>query len=137
MSLYDVDFFRWTEETAQQLREGKAERADLLLVAEEIEEMGKRDRRAVISRAAVLMAHLLKWKYQPAKRSRSWQLTIDLQRLELEAILGDSPSFRAYLEDNWDGLVYARAKLRAAKETGIEEYPAVPPFTVAQALGGG
>lgn len=60
-SLYDVDFFEWTQTVAENLRHGRVSPTDLEYIAEEIADMGKRDRREMRSRAIVLIAHLLKW----------------------------------------------------------------------------
>jgi len=57
------------------LRAGRASEADLEHIAEEIEALGRRERRELLSRLGVLMAHLLKWQVQPERRSRSWALT--------------------------------------------------------------
>ncbi len=63
-ALYDRDFFAWANEQAALLREGKLEEADLESIAEEIESMGKTEKRELISRLTVLLLHLLKWRYQ-------------------------------------------------------------------------
>ena len=72
-SLYEVDFFEWTQRTADQLRWRRFDEADIQHVAEEIEDLGKRDLRELNSRMEVLLAHLLKWKLQPRRRSNSWR----------------------------------------------------------------
>jgi len=69
-TLYEQDFYAWTRVTADQIRQGDFDGIDRQALAEEVEDLGKRDRRAVENRAAVLVAHLLKWKHQPARRSR-------------------------------------------------------------------
>ena len=68
--LYDEDFFEWTRRNAELLRAGRLEQADIAHIAEEIEDMGKRDLRGLNSRVQVLLIHLLKWQLQPEKRSR-------------------------------------------------------------------
>ena len=72
-NLYDEDFFEWTRRTAELLRAGRLDQADIEHIAEEIEDMGKRDLKELNSRVQVLVAHLLKWQFQPEKRSRSWE----------------------------------------------------------------
>ena len=93
-SLYDQDFAVWTSETAQLLRAGRFDEVDIEHVAEEIEDMGKRDKRELHSRLTVLLLHLLKWNWQPNKQSSGWQSTIITQRAELEQLFEDSPSLR-------------------------------------------
>src|SRR5271170_2694515 len=91
---YDADFFQWTQSTAEMIRQGRLAEVDLEHVAEEIEDMGKRDRREVRSRLIVLVMHLLKWELQPDLRAASWRSTIVEQRTQIELILEDSPSLR-------------------------------------------
>lgn len=132
---YDRDFHAWTQRTAELLRAGRFEEADIEHVAEEIEDMGRREVRELNSRVQILLAHLLKWQTQSDQRSPSWRSTITVQRLELEALLTQSPSLRPKLEG---GLVdnYARAVKRAAAETGLaaDRFPAASPYRVDQIL---
>jgi len=135
VNLYDVDFFEWTQRTAGQLRARRFARVDIEHVAEEIEDMGKRDLRELNSRMEVLLAHLLKWKLQPRKRSRSWRATIVVQRREIDATLQDSPSLRRRLvsarPSNYEGAV-----ARAAAETGlgVTAFPPSCPFSIEEIL---
>ena len=87
---------------------------------EEIESMGARERRELINRLAILLAHLLKWQYQPSFRGRSWQLTIKEQRRQLERYLKDNPSLHARIEE-FIADSYMDSVLIAAKETGMDE----------------
>jgi hypothetical protein len=105
-------------------------------VAEEIEDMGKRDHREVRSRLIVLILHLLKWQLQPEKRTTSWRATIAEQRTELGLVIGDSPSLRRIPRDNVAAL-YKTAVKRATEETGIsaKSFPAECPFNADQILG--
>ena len=82
--------------------------------------MGKRQKSAVQSRLAVLIAHLLKWNCQPSKRSRSWQATIELQRSRIEKLLRQSPSLRPFLSETL-AEVYPDAVLLAIKDTGLNK----------------
>lgn len=132
---YDDDFFAWTQEQARLLRGGDLSVVDAENLAEEIESMGRRDRRELRSRLVVLIAHLLKWKCQARRRSQSWQSTIRTQRREIELVLGDSPSLRPL----FDGLVaeeYGAARQNAADETrsALRNFPAECPFTPEQIL---
>src|ERR1039458_125592 len=68
---YDTDFFRWTQETAELLRQGRFEETDKENLAEEVADMGKRDRRELQSRMIVLLMHLMKWAAQPQFRGAS------------------------------------------------------------------
>ena len=129
-TLYETDFFEWTQRTAEQLRRRRFDETDIEHAAEEIEDMGKRDLRELNSRMEVLVAHLLKWKLQPRKRSNSWRATIVAQRREIAAVLQDSPSLRPRLIAATNSN-YAGAVDRAVAETGIEvkKFPLHCPFS--------
>jgi hypothetical protein len=134
-SLYDEDFAVWAAETARLLRARRFAEIDIEHAAEEIEDMGKSQVRELGSRLRVLLVHLLKWKWQPEKRSRSCQSTIDTQRAELETLFGQSPSLRRQLPDEVRA-VYRRAARGAAIQTGlpIETFPRTCPFSAEQVL---
>ena len=119
MEGYEQDFYAWTQRTAEMLRARRFDEADIEHVAEEIEDMGRRDVRELNSRMRVLLVHLLKWQVQPDQRAGSWRGTISAQRQELDALLEQSPSLRPKLESGLAGN-YARAVKRAAAETGLE-----------------
>src|SRR5438093_12531420 len=91
---YEQDFYAWTVEQSRLLRSGELSAIDAANIAEEIESMGRSDRRELRSRLAVLVMHLLKWRHQPGARSRSWSATVDEQRLQIEEVLAESPSLR-------------------------------------------
>ena len=77
---YDADFYGWANEQAALLREGRLNEADIENIAEEIESMGRSEKRELVSRLAVLLTHLLKWRYQPGGRGSSWRASIVVQR---------------------------------------------------------
>src|SRR5580658_5895721 len=97
--LYDQDFYAWANEQAQLLRAGRLSEADIEHIAEEIESMGKTEKRDLVSRLTVVLLHLLKWQYQPTLRGKSWRLTLEEQRDELEGHLADNSSLKASLDD--------------------------------------
>src|ERR1043166_6709802 len=96
--LYDLDFAEWARWNAELLRSGRVAEADLEHIAEEIEDMGKRERRALYHRFVRLIEHLLKWEYQPERRGTSWERTIITQRKGLQRLLDENPSFQSELE---------------------------------------
>ena len=129
--LYEQDYFAWTQQQASMLRSGQLSDVDALHLAEEVEDLGRSERRALASRMIALLAHLLKWQYQPALRSKSWQQTIKTQRKEVTYELGGSPSLKNSLTDpEWLDIVWSKAALLAADETGldIEIFPEVCPW---------
>jgi hypothetical protein len=123
--LHDVDFYAWTQDQADLLKSGNLADVDVKHLIEEIESMGASERRESINRLAHLLAHLLKWHYQPSFRGRSWQLTIKEQRRQLQRLLKDNPSLHARLEE-FISDAYVDSVLLAAKETDLEE-SAFPP----------
>jgi Domain of unknown function DUF29 len=135
---YDEDFYAWTEEQARLLRSGELSAIDAANIAEEIESMGRSDRRELKSRLIVLLTHLLKWRHQPEARSRSWSDTIREQRQQIELVLEDSPSLRPTVQQMLDQ-VYRIARENAAEETGVVEavFPNVCPFTSDEVLSRG
>lgn len=116
--LYDRDFFEWTRCNAALLRTGRFQEADIQHIAEEIEDLGKRDRRELFNRLKVLLVHLLKCQAQPEKRSPSWEDTIDTQRDEIALVLQDAPSLKSFALAILPE-VYPKAVRKAARETGL------------------
>ena len=119
-TLYDQDFFAWAQEQAALLRAGRVSEADIDHIAEEIESMGKAEKRELISRLEVLLMHLLKWQFQPDRRGKSWTSTIRVQRNRLESHLGDNPSLKALLPSAIK-VSYENARIEAATETDLDE----------------
>jgi hypothetical protein len=133
--LYDEDFLAWTEHTAALLRRSRFAAIDVGHLAEEVEDMGKRDLREAHSRLRGLLVHLLKWRHQPKKRSRSWRATIVTQRQEIAELLQQSPSLRPKLADALAG-IYDAAVARVVAETTLAASIFAPhcPFTLDQIL---
>ena len=134
-TLYESDFFAWTEQTAALLRAGRLAEVDVENVAEEIESLGKRIRNEPNSRMQVLLLHLLKWMAQPTHRSSSWETTILTRREEIADLLGQSPSLRPTLPAGM-ARNYARAVRHARIETGLDAalFPPQCPVTLEQIL---
>jgi predicted YcjX-like family ATPase len=130
-SLYEHDFYAWTQDQAEKLRARAHNDIDWENVAEEIDSVGRSQKKEIRSRLAVVLHHLLKWEYQPELRSHSWQSTISEQRLLLQGTLQDSPSLNAFPVEalEWS---YALAVRRAARETRFPAttFPARCPYSV-------
>jgi len=133
--LYKTDFVAWTEKTVHFLRTGQFENVDWEAIIEEIESLGKSDRRELKSRLEVLLQHLLKWQFQFSLRSNSWRNTIDEQRNRIEDLLLDSPSLNPSLEQIL-AESYRRGKKAASNETELHlnTFPADCPYTIDQIL---
>jgi hypothetical protein len=134
-NLYDVDFVAWTQHTAALMREQRFNEIDVEHAAEEIEDMGKRDVRELRSRMQVLIAHLLKWKLQPTRRSNSWRATIRTQRSEVVEMLRQSPSLQQRLVSALDEIYDDGLKL-AADQSGLKRnrFPSACPFALEELL---
>jgi len=130
---HNKDFYGWTLEQAQLLKSGQWHEIDMENLIDEIESMGRSEKRALDSRIIVLITHLLKWQYQPTRRGKSWQLTIKGQRANCLDILDDNPSLKTKLNDSFIK-AYSRAKIEAAKETGLDEnfFPVECPYSISQ-----
>ena len=134
-NLYDRDYSLWLQTTANQLRERKFSEVDVENLADEIESMGRREKSALSSNLQVVLMHLLKYRYQPNKRTNSWLLTIFEHRDRVEEALELSPSLKPYLEEIFSKC-YSKARKKAALETGlpIDSFPKNSPFTLEETL---
>ena len=132
--LYERDFYSWANEQAALLRAGRLSDADIANIAEEIESMGRSERRELTNRLAVLLAHLLKWQFQPERRGRSWRTTIVEQRLRAGRVFSDNPGLRQHLPAI-EAAAYREAVQIASRETDLpdETFPAACPWTFEQA----
>ncbi len=133
-SLYDRDFHTWAITQAEALRQGQTNALDLANLAEEVADMGRSEMRELESRLQVLLAHLLKWAWQPQARSKSWRLTIRDQRARVRKLLKRNPGLKPKTTELLRD-AYEIARLQAAKETPLEEddFPAKCPWTFQQA----
>jgi hypothetical protein len=128
-TLYDQDFYEWTQENARLLRERRFSEIDIDNLVEELETMGRSEKRAFVNRLAVLIAHLLKWQFQPERRSKSWLYTIKEQRRKVMDILEDSPSLKHEIQQRISR-AYEDAILLAVRDTELDEetFPASCPY---------
>lgn len=134
-SLYDRDFYLWLQTTINILKEGKFAEVDLENLLEELESMGRSDKNALKSNLKVLLMHLLKYKYQPEKRTNSWRYIILEHRQRLRDTFKTSPSLYRFFEDIFNES-YQDARELGADETGlsINLFPTESPFTVEEVL---
>jgi len=133
--LYDTDFAQWALQNAELLRSKRFSEADLEHIAEEIEDLGKRERHALCSRLMRLMEHLLKWRFQPERRGASWRRTMVTQRIGIRRLLEENPSFRPALAE-MAVRAYSDAARLAVLATGLPPavFPKDCPFTLDQLL---
>lgn len=138
---YDIDFAAWAEEQARLAREKGVNALDLLNVAEELRDLGRNQVDKRDSHLTTLLMHLLKWQFQPRRRSRSWRLTVLRCRRDLERVFGKSTSLNPLTSrrDDWDALLrqlYRDARDYAIAETGLpaSALPETCPYTIDQIL---
>ena len=134
-NLYEHDFYAWANEQAALLRSGKLDAADIEKIAEEIESMGKTEKRELVSRLTVLLMHLLKWQFQPERRGSSWEATITVQRDDIVDHLDDNRSLKSTLSETIVH-AYRKALIMAAGETGLPKatFPHVSPWSFDQLI---
>ncbi|MBD1936885.1 DUF29 domain-containing protein [Microcoleus sp. FACHB-68] len=127
---YLADFNAWIDQTAQLLRDRHWHEIDVEHLIEEIEGLGKSERRAIISQLTRLLLHLLKWQYQPQRRSDSWLDSITDARTQIELSIEDSPSLKDYPAEQLEES-YQRARRQAAKQTtlNISVFPEECPYS--------
>jgi hypothetical protein len=137
-TLYNEDFYAWANEQARLLRVGNLSAADIEHIAEEIESMGRSEKRELVNRLAVLLTHLLKWQFQPERRGNSWRNIIEGQRIRLSSHMRDNPSLKSALNDAITE-AFRLARLDAETETGIDKctFPAECPWTFGQIMNEG
>ena len=135
LAAYDSDFHLWSQTQAALIREGRIGEIDLVNVAEEIESLGRSDRREIRSRLVVLLMHLLKWQFQPAKRKAGWEGSIIEARHQIDMLIGESPSLANFPEQVLGG-EYVAARRLAAAETGLSQkrFPVEYPYSIRQIL---
>jgi Domain of unknown function DUF29 len=132
---FGEDYHAWVLEQIELLKAGRFADLDVEHLADELKSLVTSEQQEIDSRLTVLLQHLLKWEFQPARRSNSWRATILEQRFRINRVIQRSPSLRRYpatvLEQE-----YLLARLRAADQTGItlDKFPPSCPYTAAEAL---
>lgn len=137
-TLYDTDYYSWCLEQAAALRRVAGERVNTSVpidwenVAEELEDLGKSRARELRSRYTALLLHLLKWAYQPGRKTKSWRSTIIEQRAEIVEVLRENPSLERQAAEAF-ATAYGTARKLAVAQTGLPPltFPGECPFTLA------
>lgn len=134
-SLYEQDFHAWAQEQAKRLREGAWKCLDIVNLVEEIESLGKQQRQELRNPLGVLLGHLLKWEFQPSKRSKSWFVTLREQRRRILDLLTENPSLKPYLPEALQK-AYLDGLDLAVRETPFtdRDFPAECPYAIEQVL---
>ena len=135
LHLYETDFYAWTEEQVNLLKDNQWDRLDIANLVEEIETLGRKERQELRNRLGVLLGHLLKWQFQSEKRGNGWLSTIREQRIQIRLLLEDSPSLKPYLNEVFLA-AYELGLALATRETQLGEqiFPEICPYTLEQAM---
>lgn len=133
--LYESDFYAWTVEQAKFLQNGDWDNLDIPNLVEEIESLGRQEQSQLESRLEVLIGHLLKWEFQPSKRSKSWFFTIREQRRKIIRLIQKNPSLQPYLPKALTE-IYPDALDLALRETSLKEenFPQECPYSLEEIL---
>ena len=134
-TLYEQDFHSWLQRHVMLLKESRFAELDMDNLIEELEGMAKKDERELQSRLIILLAHLLKWQYQPTMQGNSWLSSIIEPRAQLDLLFEDIPSLKNKLPD-FITKAFPKAVDIAAKETGLAVFPLQCPYTERQLLDG-
>ncbi|HEY9848026.1 MAG TPA: DUF29 domain-containing protein [Leptolyngbyaceae cyanobacterium] len=134
-SLYETDFYAWTQQQISLLKSQQWHELDTNNLIEEIETLGRKERQELRNRLGILLGHLLKWQFQPDKRTNSWVGTIREQRIQIKLLLKDSPSLKPYLDEIFF-IAYELGLALAIRETNLGEkvFPEVCPYTPEQTM---
>lgn len=134
-SLYEKDFLAWTDLTVDLIKNQQFDQVDWDNVTEEIAALGRSERDKLVSSLKVLITHLLKWQFQPEKRSKSWEHTIFRERSNVAEYLEDTPSLQQFSSSEWISKAYSRGRRIAIKETELNSlFPKDCPYGIEQIL---
>lgn len=134
-NLYETDIVACASEQAELLRNLQWSALDIENIVEEIEDVGKSVQRELSSKVAVLLAHLLKWKFQPELRCKSWLATIAVQRRTIARKLKKTPGLRRfYVDEEWLDEAWDDAVRMAIAETNLHEFPEKTVWSAQQIL---
>ncbi|KOR31033.1 hypothetical protein TI04_02975 [Achromatium sp. WMS2] len=134
-NLHDTDFYSWTQQQVELLKAGNLAALDITNLIDEIEDMGRSEKRELKNRLKILLIHLLKWQYQPELRGTSWWATIKEQREEITQCLGENPGLKPIIDDTLKA-AYKIGTFAALKETGLkpDTFPNTCPWTFDQIM---
>jgi hypothetical protein len=134
-NLYEADYLKWIETTVEKLRVRDYSSVDWENLIEEIEDMGRSERRSLESNLVVVLTHLLKWQYQPEFRSGSWKGSIAEHRRRIRKALKESPSLKPYLQEVFAECYFDAVELASAEtELPVETFPGECSYTSAEVL---
>lgn len=134
-SLYEADFYSWALEQAQLLRDGRYTELDLGNLAEEVEDLARKQADELENHYAALLHYLLRWQFEPEQRSHGWAGRIRLARLKLTEHLEGNPGLKLRRGELFaEACDEARANAAIEADLRIEHFPDQNPYTLDQAM---
>ena len=134
-TLYETDYLQWIETTVEKLQNGDYGNVDWKNLIEEIQDIARSERRALKSNLIVVLVHLLKWEFQPERRSGSWEGSIIEHRRRIREAIDDSPSLQPYLESIFvECYLQAVKQAKAETQLPLETFPLQCPYQLAEVL---
>jgi hypothetical protein len=134
-SLYESDFYAWVQQQTTLLQDHQWNEIDIINLIEEISSLGRQQQQELRNRLSILIGHLLKWQYQPQRRSRSWLATLRVQRRDILRLLKDNPSLKPYLDEARQE-AHENGRDLAMGETNLPEktFPLDCPYSLTEIL---
>lgn len=133
--LYEGDYYLWIQDTVGKLKNQNYDQVDWTSLLDEIEALGRRERRILETSLVAILLHRLRWQYQPDQRLKSWKVIVLERRRQLRELLKDSPSLKPYLEEVFEEC-YRDAVEQASAITGIsvKAFPSECAYSIAEVL---
>jgi len=132
---HDEDFYGWAMANAALLKQRKYQEADMDMIIEELEEMGGSNENQLINRLGVLIAHLLKWQFQPELRGRSWEGTIEEQRHKIKRLIKKNPSLKTKISEAIEeGFADSKTTIKKDTPLDLKLLPTECPYTFEQMM---
>ncbi len=134
-TLYEKDLAAWVHQQIEYIKNKEFDKIDIENFIDEVEGVVRGDKRSIQSYFIVIIAHLLKWEYQPSMRSGSWISSIENSQCEINAIIKDSPSLKNYKKLAFDQ-AWERARKIAITDTGLpsNNFPRVCPWSESEVM---
>ncbi len=116
--LYESDYYLWIQDTVEKLKVQDYDQVDWTNLLDEIEALGRGERRILRANLVAILLFKLRWQYQPDQRLNSWKATVSERRRQIRELLEDSPSLKQHLQEVFQQC-YQNAVEQASAVTGI------------------
>ena len=133
--LYEIDDSQWLEETVNLLKNHQFKELDLENLIEELEDLGKEKKNAVVSLLEQIIRHLLLWQYwtsESENNSVHWQGEIYTFRTQLNRKI--TTNLRNYLDSELDSIYKDALGFVKIKTQNSVNFPSECPYSLTQLL---